>query len=119
MLRTGAPWRDLPCKFGPWQGTYERLSRWTSVGLWVQLRRAMRGSKQKIGHFASLDSTSVRVHQHGATTRRGRDVHGVGISPGGRTTKVHLLKKTLSADRKEESPQKSMLWSILEEIFED
>ena len=91
MRRAGAPWRDLPCKFGPWQRTYKRFSRWTSVGLWAKLYRAMRGSEQKIGHFASLDSTSVRVHQHGAPTRTERDVQAVGISRGGKTTKVHLL----------------------------
>ena len=91
MLRTGAPWRDLPCKFGPWQRTYKRFSRWTNVGLWAKLYRAMRGSEQKIGHFASLDSTSVRVHQHGAPTRTERDVQAVGISRGGKTKKIHLL----------------------------
>ena len=27
-LRTGAPWRDVPERYGPWQTVYERFSRW-------------------------------------------------------------------------------------------
>jgi transposase len=27
-LRTGAPWRDLPERFGPWQTVYDRFRRW-------------------------------------------------------------------------------------------
>ena len=28
VLRTGAPWRDLPEEFGPWKTVYNRYSRW-------------------------------------------------------------------------------------------
>lgn len=31
-LRTGAPWRDLPGEFGPWETVYKRFDRWSSDG---------------------------------------------------------------------------------------
>src|SRR4051794_10426380 len=34
VLRTGAPWRDLPRRFGPWQTVYHRYHRWTADGTW-------------------------------------------------------------------------------------
>ncbi len=36
-LRTGAPWRDLPERYGPWQTCYDRLGRWRPDGTWDRL----------------------------------------------------------------------------------
>jgi transposase len=33
-LRTGAPWRDLPERYGPWKTAHERLRLWTADGTW-------------------------------------------------------------------------------------
>ena len=33
-LRTGAPWRDLPERYGPWQTCYDRFSRGRRDGTW-------------------------------------------------------------------------------------
>src|SRR4029453_10213716 len=30
--RTGAPWRDLPERYGPWQTCYKRFARWEIDG---------------------------------------------------------------------------------------
>jgi len=32
ILRTGAPWRDLPPEFGPWKTSYNRFNRWSKKG---------------------------------------------------------------------------------------
>ena len=32
VIRTGAPWRDLPTEFGPWKTVYNRYSRWVKKG---------------------------------------------------------------------------------------
>ena len=40
-LRTGAPWRDLPERYGPWQTCYDRLVRWRRDGIWDRLLLAM------------------------------------------------------------------------------
>src|SRR6266481_1819105 len=36
-LRTGAPWRDLPERYGPWKTCHERLRRWTADGTWDRI----------------------------------------------------------------------------------
>jgi transposase len=35
--RTGATWRSLPARFGPWQTAYDRLTRWSADGTWARL----------------------------------------------------------------------------------
>jgi transposase len=36
-LHTGAPWRDVPQRFGPWQTCYSRLRRWQRDGTWPKV----------------------------------------------------------------------------------
>jgi len=40
-LRTGAPWRDVPERYGPWQTVYDRFVRWRRDGTWGRLVRAL------------------------------------------------------------------------------
>ena len=40
-LHTGAPWRDLPERFGPWQTVYDRFSRWRRDGTWARILDAL------------------------------------------------------------------------------
>ena len=37
ILRTGAPWRDLPPDYGSWNNTHRRFSRWRDKGIWEKL----------------------------------------------------------------------------------
>ena len=37
ILKTGAPWRDLPERFGSWNSVYSRYSRWTKRGIWEKI----------------------------------------------------------------------------------
>ena len=65
ISRTGAPWRDLPEHFGPWNSVYQRFARWSKSGVWQALFMEL----SKDSEFASrvyLDSTIVRAHQHAA-----------------------------------------------------
>ena len=34
IIRTGAPWRDLPPDYGDWKNTHRRYSRWRDRGVW-------------------------------------------------------------------------------------
>jgi putative transposase len=71
--RTGSPWRELPEQFGPWQTAYERLTRWNADGTWARLLARAHTDADAAGELdwlVAVDSTAVRVHQHGATARR-------------------------------------------------
>jgi transposase len=74
QLRTGAPWRDLPAKYGPWQTVYSRFRKWVDDGTWDQIFEALHEQADEDGqldwfmHF--VDGTSVRVHQHGAGAQK-------------------------------------------------
>jgi transposase len=75
-LGTGAPWRDLPERYGPWQSVYTRFRRWTEAGVWDRLFAAVQRQADAAGeldwevHF--VDGTVVRAHQHAAGAPRGK-----------------------------------------------
>lgn len=37
ILRTGAPWRDLPPEYGDWKNTHRRFCRWRDKGIWEEI----------------------------------------------------------------------------------
>jgi transposase len=37
MMRTGAPWREIPAAYGPWQTIASRYQRWSKAGIWAQI----------------------------------------------------------------------------------
>ena len=41
VVRTGAPWRDLPGRFGPWQTVYHWFNAWTRDGTWDRILEAL------------------------------------------------------------------------------
>jgi transposase len=72
-FRTGAPWRDLPERFGNWNTIYRNFDRWAKAGVWERVLEHVQGVAQERGDVdwaASIDSTIARVHQHGATLPR-------------------------------------------------
>ncbi len=86
-LATGAPWRDLPERYGPWHSVYTRFRRWTQAGVWDRLFAAVQRQADAAGevdwtvHF--VDGTTVRAHQHAAGAkggiRRRRRWDGAGV----------------------------------------
>jgi len=71
--RTGVAWRDLPAEFGPWQTVWKRHHRFSTDGTWDKVLSALQvqaDARGEIDWQVSVDSTSVRVHQHGATAAR-------------------------------------------------
>jgi transposase len=72
-LRTGAPWRDLPERYGSWQTCYDRFVRWRRDGTWDRLLARAQTKCEAVGEVeweVSVDSTVVRAHQHAAGARR-------------------------------------------------
>jgi transposase len=71
--RTGVAWRDLPSDFGPWQTVWKRHHRFSTDGTWDKVLTALQiqaDARGEIDWRLSVDSTSARVHQHGATAAR-------------------------------------------------
>ena len=79
-FRTGSPWRDLPEQFGPWQSVAERHLRWSKDQTYTRLFAAVRADLDDQGRdllgLLSVDSTSVRAHQHAAGARPGARTGG-------------------------------------------
>lgn len=72
-LRTGAPWRDLPERYGSWQTCHSRFVRWRQDGTWDRLLAHVQTKSDAVGELSwevSIDSTVVRAHQHAAGARR-------------------------------------------------
>jgi transposase len=122
-IRTGAHWRDLPERFGPWKTVYERHRLWSADGTWEYLLQQIQAAADVDGEVdwdISVDSTTVRAHQHAAGARiappapvpkgrrqrtdgrsspaelvrppggGGAGAEGPGRSRGGFTAKIHL-----------------------------
>jgi transposase len=126
-IRTGAPWRDVPERYGSWQSIYGLFRCWQRDGTWARVWSRL----QQLGDAAglitwdvSVDSTVVRAHQHAAGARHDPDRqreppgpepadHGLGRSRGGLSTKIHLaceqgrkpLSVVLTAGQAGDSPQ--------------
>ena len=72
-LRTGAPWRDLPERYGPWKSVDDRFVRWRRDGTWDRLLAHVQTKSDAVGEVeweVSVDSTSIRAHQHAAGARK-------------------------------------------------
>jgi transposase len=73
--RTGAPWRDLPEEFGPWQSIATRFYRWVEAGVWdhvlAELQRQADAERDLDWNLHHIDGTSVRAHQHAAGAKKG------------------------------------------------
>jgi transposase len=42
LARTGAQWRELPERFGPWPGVWSQWRRWRDSGVWAQAMEVLR-----------------------------------------------------------------------------
>jgi len=70
IARTGAPWRDLPREFGNWSNVHKRFSRWSRNGIWQMIFNTLAIDIDT--EWLMIDSTIVRVHQHGAGAQGGK-----------------------------------------------
>ncbi len=75
IARTGAPWRDLPERYGPSGTVSSRFYRWRKIGFWERLLAALQQQADAAGkldwdvHW--VDGSSVRAHQHAAGAQGG------------------------------------------------
>ncbi|WP_425566300.1 transposase [Spinactinospora alkalitolerans] len=92
-VRTGAPWWDMPMAYGSWAAAYALFRRWQRAGVWQQVLASLQALADADGRLTwdvSVDSTTVRAHQHAAgAPKRGicRPSRRAGRSPSPVTTR--------------------------------
>ena len=69
IAKTGAPWRDLPERFGRWGSVWKRFDRWGKKGVWKRVFEELQDPDLE---WMIIDSTVVRAHQHAAGKRGGK-----------------------------------------------
>ena len=97
IVRTGAPWRDLPPEYGGWSNTHRRFIRWRDAGVWERLLEACIDEPDM--EWLMVDATHVRCHQHAAGAVGGNE--GGGLTQGGGTARyiwplIHLVFRSES-----------------------
>jgi transposase len=129
-VRVGAPWRDVPERYGPWRSVYWLFRAWQRAGVWALIVTSLQARADAAGLITwdvSVDSTIVRAHQHAAGARRDGSTqrerpggvlpepadHALGRSRGGLSTKLHLsceqgrrlMSLVLTGGQRGDSPQ--------------
>ena len=69
--KTGAPWRDLPERFGLWNSVWKRFDRWSYKGTWSRIFDTLAAADPDL-EWLILDSTVIRAHQHAAGKNGGK-----------------------------------------------
>ena len=69
ILRTGAPWRDLPASYGDWKNTHRRFSRWRDKRVWEQLLEVVMDEPDF--EWLMIDASHIKVHPHAAGAKGG------------------------------------------------
>lgn len=111
-LHTGAPWADVPARYGPWKTVYDRFNRWRQDGTWAQILDTLLLRLDKAGlldrELWLVDASIIRASRAaaGAKTQPARwptlagpttvglpepPDHALGRSRGGFGTKVHVV----------------------------
>ena len=96
VLRTGAPWRDLPERYGPYTTAYNRFNRWRKAAIWDGLMAAV--TKAHGGKVQMIDSSIVRVHQHASGVKKRVEIFVWGEAAEGSRPKS-MRASTTKADR--------------------
>lgn len=70
VLRSGAPWRDLPERYGPWQTVYDRFRRWQREGLFDRILEQLQVRLDAEGRIDwdlwCVDGSSIRASKAAA-----------------------------------------------------
>jgi len=70
ILATGAQWRDLPERFGPWQTVYDYFNKWRKNGVYAKIIEALQVKLDAKGHIDwnvwCVDGASVRASRAAA-----------------------------------------------------
>ncbi len=100
-LNTGAPWRDLPQRYGPWPTVYARFAALRRSGLLDRVIARLQLRLNQAGlidpDLFCIDGTNIRAARAAAGARKKNPPpgepadHALGRSRGGFGTKVHVV----------------------------
>ncbi len=93
MLKCGGRWADCPAEYGPATTVYNRWDRWSRRGIWTRILAALT-EEGWIAETGQIDSSYIKAHRS-AVAQKGARANAIGISRGGRTTKIHALVDVL------------------------
>jgi transposase len=97
IARSGAPWRDMPERYGKFTTVYGWFKRWQEEGIIAHILKDLgcEADMQDVG----MDSTCAKVHQHAAGAKKGdpdsANHQEIGASRGGKNTKIHAVVDAL------------------------
>jgi transposase len=80
-VRVGAPWRDLPRAFGPWNSVFRRFRRWAQAHVFERIFEAV--SVDPDFEYALIDGTIVNVHQKATGAKGGLKLRRSGARKAG------------------------------------
>ena len=93
VLRSGAPWPDLPERYGKWKSVHTRFSRWAKKGVWEHVFKLLTADrKTRLPHARQHFGSRPPA---GRDWKRGACDQALGRSRGGLTTKIHMLADAL------------------------
>lgn len=64
IFKTGAPWRELPERYGDWKNIHRRFSRWSKTGVFDRVFQIL--SEDADMEFLAMDGSIIKAHQHAA-----------------------------------------------------
>ena len=86
ILRTGAPWRDLPPEYDKWGTVHQRFRRWRDNGTWERILEALIDDPDY--EWLIIDASHCKVHPHASGTKGGNQ--DMARTKGGSTPKFTL-----------------------------
>jgi transposase len=93
ILRTGAPWRDLPERYGPHTTIYNRFNRWSRRGIFKRMFDQLAAKSRDSLHL--IDSSFVKAHRASSGAKGGRKTKrsvSVGAGAARKSTPVSMAR---------------------------
>ena len=90
VLSGGGAWRDIPKESGNWNSFYHKFRHWIALGVFEKILKALTTETEKY-FLLEMVSTFCKVHQHAKGARKILGNQDIGVSRGGKTTKIHAL----------------------------